>query len=476
MIGGRFAVERACGSGGMGTVYRAVDQQSGRPVAVKVLHDRNPHLRQRFDREARTLATLDHPNIVRYVAHGTTDGELHYLVMEWIDGETLKARLSREGLSADEALAMAAAVADALAAAHARGVVHRDIKPSNLLFVDGDPAHVKLIDFGVARARAETTRLTEAGASVGTPGYMAPEQVRSLRDVDGRADLFALGCVLYECLSGRRAFSGSDAVEVWMKIVLAQPASLRALVPALPDPLCALVEQLLAKEPAERPADATAVGAALRALGTVGAVRRRSLAEDELPTMAAGPAAADSAPTVADAQPRAIYLVLATDSRGEARTGETGSARLGGEDAAAWQALRADVEALGRTHGGRIEFLADGSVVISFEGDAAAPSLAATAAGCALALRERLPGAMIALSSGTGPPGVVADGVISRGLRLIEAAALESVTGDAAAGDGVHLDETTARQLGDGFEVRPTLGGYQLRGRAAGAQSGDSSA
>src|SRR5262249_25071549 len=152
-----------------------------------------------------------------------------YLVMEWIDGETLKMRLEREGLSADESVHMAAIVADALADAHGRGVVHRDVKPSNLLFVDGDPHKVKLIDFGVARATGDTQRLTEAGVSVGTPGYMAPEQVRSLRDVDARTDLFALGCVLYECLSGRRAFAGGDAVEVWIKIVLAQPTSLRVL-------------------------------------------------------------------------------------------------------------------------------------------------------------------------------------------------------------------------------------------------------
>ena len=476
VIDGRFAVERACGSGGMGSVYRALDQKTGAPVAVKVLHESSPQLHERFDREARMLATLTHPSIVRYVAHGTTGADLHYLAMEWIDGETLKARLERQGLGAAESVPMIAAVADALADAHRHGVIHRDVKPSNLLFAGGDPARVKLIDFGVARATADTVRLTEAGSSVGTPGYMAPEQVRSVRDVDARADLFALGCVLYECLSGRRAFAGNDAVEVWIKIVLAQPTSLRVLAPELPESLVALVEKMLAKEPGDRPLGAAEVAAALRAVGPIASAPRRFVREDELPTMASGkPAmtgsghgAAEADRTRAGAQ-RTIFLVVATDSRSDGRApGETGSAS---GRTAAGERRRAEigtqVGALAARHGGHADFLAEGSVVIELDAEAVTAETARAAGECALGLRALLPSAMIAVTSGSGPAGSpVLDDVIARGLRLIEAAALEAVTGDAKAAEGVQLDEATARLLADGFNVVPTLSGYQLRSAA----------
>jgi hypothetical protein len=471
VIDGRFAVERACGSGGMGSVYRAIDQTSGAPVAVKVLHESHPQLAARFDREARTLATLTHPSIVRYIAHGTTGAGLPYLVMEWIDGETLKARLERQGLSADESVHVAAAVADALAEAHRHGVIHRDVKPSNLLFVGGDAAQVKLIDFGVARATSETVRLTEAGSSVGTPGYMAPEQVRSVRDVDARADLFALGCVLYECLSARRAFAGSDSVEVWIKIVLAQPTSLRVLAPGLPDALVALVDKMLAKEPGDRPLGAAEVAHALRAVAPVivnGGEPRRMIRVDELPTIAVGKPVTTTTGTAAgddrtrtEAQ-RSVFFVVATDSRSDARAGD-GSAVT----TAAGERRRAEIDALASRHGGRADFLAEGSVVITLEAAESTAVTACAAGECALALRSMLPSALIAVTSGSGPAGSpILDDVIARGLRLIEAAALEAVTGDADAGHGVQLDEGTARLLSDVFRVVPTLTGYQLRSAA----------
>jgi serine/threonine protein kinase len=475
VIDGRFAVERPCGSGGMGSVYRAADRSSGQPVAVKVLHDSSPQLRVRFDREARTLATLTHPSIVRYIAHGTTGADLHYLVMEWLDGETLKGRLERAGLTADESVHMAATVADALAAAHEHGVIHRDVKPSNLLFVGGDAAQVKLIDFGVAHATGETVRLTEAGASVGTPGYMAPEQVRSVRDVDARADLFALGCVLYECLSGRRAFAGSDSIEVWIKIVLAQPASLRVLAPGLPEPLVALVEKMLAKEPADRPLGAAEVAKALRAVGPIDSLPRRFVREDELPTMAAGKplmtgsgtgdgGSADDR-TRTEAQ-RSVFLVVATDSRSDARS-EGGSAVTTAAGERRRSEIGTEVGALAARHGGHADFLAEGSVVITLEADDSTAVTACAAGQCALALRSMLPQALIAVTSGSGPSASpILDDVIARGLRLIEAAALEAVTGDAHAGQGVQLDEATARLLSDVFNVVPTLSGYQLRSAA----------
>src|SRR4051812_9777208 len=202
LVGGRFEIERRAGAGGMGVVYRARDRQGGL-VALKVLRDPSPIAIERFAREASILADLEHPGIVRYVAQGTTpEGEI-YIAMEWLDGEDLHHFLWRQGVGIAESVDVARRIAEALTTAHARGIVHRDIKPSNVFVVGGDLGHLKVLDFGVARLRESDRRATATGATLGTPGYMAPEQVRGERDVDTRADVFSLGCVLFECLTGR---------------------------------------------------------------------------------------------------------------------------------------------------------------------------------------------------------------------------------------------------------------------------------
>ena len=200
-LGERFDVETLIGSGGMGLVFRCFDRVDGRLVAVKVLQHREHIASERFAREAQVLASLVHPAIVRYVAHGTTLGGEPYLAMEWLDGETLADRLGRGPLGPRATAQLGARVLGALAAAHAHGIVHRDIKPSNLFLPDGDLERAKLLDFGIAR-RAHASPLTRPGGMVGTPAYMAPEQLRDGTEVDGRADVFGLGCVLCECLTG----------------------------------------------------------------------------------------------------------------------------------------------------------------------------------------------------------------------------------------------------------------------------------
>src|SRR5262249_55089402 len=207
----------------MGTVYQARDLLEGKPVAVKTLRDT-----YRFASEAALLSSLAHPGIVRYLAHGvTTQGE-RYLVMEWLEGETLEQRLTRRPLSIAGSVALALRTCEALSIAHERGIVHRDLKPSNLFLEQSAPLRVKILDFGLAR-RLSDERLTGSGVIVGTLGYMAPEQARGSNQLDARADVFSLGCVLYECLTGQPAFWGENDMAVLAKILLSEPPSPRDL-------------------------------------------------------------------------------------------------------------------------------------------------------------------------------------------------------------------------------------------------------
>src|ERR1700761_4999530 len=204
LVSDRFQVVRLAGAGGMGVVYRARDRLTGNAVALKVLrpaggsegHD--PDQVERFLREPRILSEVQHPAIVRYIAHGETERGEPYLAMEWLDGESLSARLGRGRLGVAESVDLVRRVAEALAVAHARGVVHRDLKPANLFLVGGEVARPKVLDFGVARRVVSSGVVTRSGALVGTPAYMAPEQARGERDVAPAADVFSLGCVLYE--------------------------------------------------------------------------------------------------------------------------------------------------------------------------------------------------------------------------------------------------------------------------------------
>jgi serine/threonine protein kinase len=265
LVGDRFRIERLAGRGGMGSVYRAEDLRTGTHAAVKVTGRQTVAVRERFLREAAVLAELSHPRIVRYVAQGLTPQGCPFLAMDWLDGEDLCERLARKGLDAVESLAVVRRACEGLAVAHARGVVHRDIKPSNLFLVGGDPAGTKVIDFGVARVEAAVTTLTRPGTSLGTAGYMSPEQAMEAADVDARADVFALGCVLYECLTGRPAFGGRPAAVI-VKLLRDNPRRPSELVPDLDASVDALVARLLAKDREARPRDAAEVLRELDAL------------------------------------------------------------------------------------------------------------------------------------------------------------------------------------------------------------------
>src|SRR5688572_151897 len=199
IVARRYAIDAVAGKGGMCSVFRARDRDSEKLVAVKALHQRATDAEERFAREVSMLKDLKHPAIVRYLDSGTTDDGQRFLVMEWLEGSDLEALLRARPLTVGEVLTLSSRIGHALGAAHARGIVHRDVKPSNIFVGGDDVRQAKLIDFGVARWGDTRRRaLTITGTSVGTPAYMAPEQVRGEKEIDARADVFALGCVMYE--------------------------------------------------------------------------------------------------------------------------------------------------------------------------------------------------------------------------------------------------------------------------------------
>jgi serine/threonine protein kinase len=265
VLAGRFELTRRAGAGGMGEIFHALDRVTGRPVAVKVLFDTRPTTAVRFAREAAVLASLQHPGVVGYVAHGEMPAGEPYLVMEWLEGEDLAGHLLRRGLTVRETLALGARVGDALGVLHARGIVHRDVKPGNILLVDGDVAQAKVLDLGLARVD-ELTRLTQADAVVGTLGYLAPEQAGSDRTIDARADVFSLGCVLFKCLTGESPFAAEGMMAQIKKILCDEAPRLRDRLPEIPEALDELIARMLSRNPDDRPRDGREAADALRAL------------------------------------------------------------------------------------------------------------------------------------------------------------------------------------------------------------------
>jgi Tol biopolymer transport system component len=295
---GHYEVVTPIGAGGMGEVYRARDTKLGRDVALKVLPERvaeSPELRERFEREARAVASLSHPGILAIHDFGT-EGETTYAVMELLEGETLRDRLASGPFPSRRAVEVALPLARALAAAHDKGLVHRDVKPENVFLTrDGQ---VKILDFGLARqAPGLLTNSaddsvsptmapgTEPGTVLGTVGYMSPEQVKGL-EADARSDIFSFGAVLYEMLTGRRAFRGETGAETMTAILRADPPEMETLTEGVAPALERIVEHCLEKEPSRRFRDAHDLAFALETAS--GASSRSHAAQALPPTEAPG--------------------------------------------------------------------------------------------------------------------------------------------------------------------------------------------
>ncbi len=418
----RFVVVARAGAGGMGEVFRARDEVEGSDVALKVMrHEVGEHGERRFEREIEVLAKIRHPAVVRYVSHGVTAEGRLFMAMEWLEGRDLDARIGEGALSIDDALHLMRAVAAGLAQAHRHGVVHRDLKPSNIFLVGDDPARVKLLDFGIAHAAAASVALTATGALIGTAGYMAPEVAAGAREVGPSVDLFALGCVLYECLAGEPAFGGKTPLEMLAGVLLNEPPPIASRRADVPRALEGLLVRLLAKDPD----------------------RRLPSCEQllhELDAVPAGPARHFSDPRTTPLtarERRLLSLVLVgTPSEEEASAATVDSS----EWTSALERLRMGVEA----QGGQLSTPLVGVGLITVPGTGNALDDAARAARCALVARAVVPSMGIALATGLAhvEHGAAVGPVVSLAREL-----LSSTRG------GIAVDPTTARLLEGRFEI-----------------------
>ncbi|MCA9682205.1 MAG: serine/threonine protein kinase, partial [Myxococcales bacterium] len=436
----RFVIEALAGSGGMAEVYRARDRSDDRAVAIKVLHGQDQNALARFQREVKLLAALEDPRFVHYIDHGTLESDAPYLVMEWLEGEDLRRRLAREPLSIADSLNLIATLAEAMAGLHARGIVHRDLKPSNIYLVGARVDRPKILDFGIAHVGA-ATQMTATGMFVGTFGYMAPEQANGAVAIDARADVFSLGCLLYECIVGRPAFAGPNPMAILAKILFDDPPSLAAEVAVAPA-LDALLQRLLAKDPLQRPPNGQALAEALRSLEHDGG-------HGESLTVRAQPRL-----TLAEQSAAVLIFIGPKPEVDDDEDGDDSDS----DDAA----LLAEAAAFGV----RLEPILGGSAVAVVEGMPVATDLAVHAARCALALQRCAPGRHVALVMGRSDDTLELElsTAIDRGTELIRAD-WPAGRGQWPAGRGqVTLDETMVGLLDARFHVQDDGGVFVLYG------------
>jgi serine/threonine protein kinase/tetratricopeptide (TPR) repeat protein len=432
VINERFELLEVIGHGGMGQVFRSIDRQTNETVAVKTLTLPEAVNASRFAREAMLLAELEHPNIVSYIEHGTTAGGESFLAMEWLAGMDLRHYLRESGkLTFDEMLMMGKQVALALGMAHNLGIIHRDIKPSNIHLMDGNPKHIKVLDFGIARMARPHQWLTKPGTVLGSSGYMAPEQARGDPSLGAPADIFSLGCVLYQALVGERPFEADLETAVLAKILFSEAPRLSRKCPAVPKSLDNLVAQMLEKDPNDRPSDGNELASLLSQVDirtsqavTVTQRRPKALTHGERRVVSIVMAGADPSSTSLDTR--------VDDETAEVSTESTRKLDL-------W----AELDALGA----RVEILANGCLVACLSDSGVPTDQAMRAAGCAQVLKTHLPNVPIVLATGHGElDGEVPTGdVIDRAVQQLS---------DAQPGE-VRMGRLTASLIRSRFSVMP---------------------
>jgi hypothetical protein len=432
-IGGRFQSLVHASRGGMGSVYRARDLETGQIVALKVLTLERPFDLVRFGREATLLAKVKHPNVVDYVAHGESDG-VHYLVQEWVDGVTLAQKLESTGLTAAEAVEVAIGIAGALAATHALGIIHRDIKPANIILADDRFDRVKLVDFGIARLTSDAGVLTRTGRLVGTPSYMSPEQARGSIKIEPAADIWSLGCVLYEALSGFIAFDGLSPPAVRAKVLLNDPPSLEPRCPEAPPALIELVQAMLAKDPAKRPASGPELVERLRALRPIPDGPRRRGGAPEAPTVAM-PNRRVSATEVDQREAGCFVLVAPVDVSATA--------------------IDDNVARVAERHRLDVHVFDDGSTLLVAKGTGKEAVIEAA--------RAALPDGAVSVFSRSSDDSL--SEAIDRGSLLLERGMMSTLFGDLVgrAEPVVHLDTVVAELVASDLPVATTVDGPVLR-------------
>lgn len=438
-IADRFIMEHPVAEGGMGLIYRAHDAHTGQTVALKVLRRDSEQRYAQAQREAEILSRLQSRNIVRYVAHGQLPGGDLFVVTEWLDGEDLGQALLRQPLTLDAALRILLQVADALTEVHAHGLLHGDIKPSNIFLTAGPEARVVLLDFGIARpfSSADSSSDRSGQPIVGTVNYLAPELARGEQSVGAQADLFALGCVLHECLTGAPPFSAGSSSGVLARILFEDPPVLPGVEGAISQPVQQLLFALLAKRQEERPASASQLRKHLEQLAqTAGTPASPRSAQPPLNTLTVG-------------EQRLATLIVARD-QAEPRKYRA-SAEGAVPELSALQALFAAFAA-------RIEVLADDTVVVLLSqlSSNEATDQAEQAVRGALLLMSAWPTAQVVVTTGRERvvPRLHMGEAVDRAIQMLSEAEGPGRT-PVGINRGVLLDETTARLVDLVFDVTP---------------------
>jgi hypothetical protein len=459
LIAGRFALEAQVSWGVKGTLLRARDRETGALVALRVLPAEPGAVELgRMEQDLEALRTLGHPGIATPLGHGRLEQGQLFMAAEWVEGESLRHRLARRPLSAGESLEVLRQAATALGQAHRLGVVHRALRPSSLLIEGGGAGaglgRVRVVDFGMQPAGLSFQTISGSSELVGAMQYMAPEQGRGEQQIGPGADVFALGCVLFECLTGRRPFEGRHAAEVLERVLYEEVPALDALRPGLPESLAQLLARMLAKAPQHRPADSEALAQEL------GRVRLTEAAAGLVPLTSSG-ARRDTPRGLGEEEQRLVSIVCTAPVALPWSGSELG-----------------ELQRLVEAHGATLELLGDGSLQATMDAlGRTAMDQAGQAARAALALRQRLGEVPLvvmtarladreAMERGDGRtgPGEGAAGAGDGAERWGQELRHERAPGLEAAAGGVWLDELTGALVERRFHVRRVQGLLMLEG------------